>query len=116
MAKQLPFLFVLAIALSPAMGYICSDDRVPMDGFEAHGCFCGTQNISMEHPHLMITYYTAFEGCHEPNNVDITIECAFLESEAGYLKSRFNRTSLSEIPMTIAMTNQTLVYENVTCL
>ena len=115
-ASKLPLLFVLAIALSPAIGYICSNKNSPVDDFEAHGCFCGTETVGDQNnpANVFFKYPRAFEGCHEANNADVTIECAFLDGDAGILKDRFNRTSLSEIP--VVDENQREVYENVTCL
>ena len=115
MANKLPLMFLLAIALSPARGYICNNDtNLPRDAFENHGCFCGTETVanhSDRSRHLFFTYDKAFAGCHEPEG-DVTIECAFLESEAPILKRLFNRTSLSEIPVI----DEVGVYKDVTCL
>ena len=113
MANKLPLVFVLAICLLPARGYICNNNTsLPRDDFEAHGCFCGTETVAIHNPylHLFFTYESAFAGCHEPEG-DVTIECAFLESEAAILKHRFNRTPLSEIPVIDGT-----IYEDVTCL
>ena len=118
MANKLPLLFVLVVALSPAIGYICSkDENSPMDDFEAHGCLCGTETLVNRNNtglnHVFSVYKRAFEGCHEISGVDVTIECAYLESHAKILKDEFNRTPLSEIPV---IENQEQVYGEVTCL
>ena len=114
MAKQLLLLFVLAIVLSPTTGYICrDDDNSPRDAFEDHGCSCGTDRVSNNYPHLFVTYYNAFEGCHEANNADVTIECAFRENDAHALELALNRTPLTEIPI---VENGPQIYREVTCL
>ena len=111
MANKLPLMFLLAITMSPARGYICNDDNnSTMDAFETHGCFCGTETVANRHDNLFFTYPEAFAGCHESEG-DVTIECAFLKGEAGRLKVTYNRTQLSEIPVI-----DEDVYKDVTCL
>ena len=117
MAKTLLLLFVLAIGLSPVIGYICSADKIsPRDAFEDHGCSCGTDTVSDKYLDLFFTYEAAFRDClanSSDTGVDVTIECAFKESVAYHLKDVLNRTSLSEIPV---VENGPQIYGEVTCL
>ena len=116
MAKRLWILFLLSMGLSSATAYICNDDTSLLyDGFEDHGCFCGTNQTANSYPVLFDTYMEAFKGCHEgPNDDDdLTIECAFLRQEALPLKAILNRTLLSEIPV---ITNGAQIYSKIRCL
>ena len=119
MAKKSLLLFVLAIGLSPVIGYICSVDKnSPRDAFEYHGCSCGTDTVYHKYPDLFFTYEAAFRDCrlHENSSdtgIDVTIDCTFKESVAYHLKDVLNRTSLSEIPV---FENGSQIYRNVTCL
>ena len=112
--KMSSLLLLMAIGLSPTMAYICSNDiDSPRDRFEEHGCYCGTTNVSNKSTHLFNTYSNAFDGCHESDTTDITIECAFLQSHAVHLKQTLNRTVLTEIPVT---PNGAQIYSHVRCL
>ena len=116
MAKQLPILFLLIFSLSLALAYICDNDSSsPPDGFEEHGCLCGTNQTAYVYPLLFDEYNEAFRGCHEDDsdNGDLTIECGFRQHEALLLKAILNRTSLSEIP---EVRNGEQIYSNIRCL
>ena len=110
---KLPCLLLLmAVGLSPAVAYICSDDPdSPPDKFEEYGCYCGTAEVV--HTELSDRYYEAFSGCYESEDVDITIECAFIQTHAAYLTRTLNRTVLTEIPVT---PNGSQVYSHIRCL
>ena len=115
MMKQMQILFILSMGLSPAKAYICNDDTsLPSDDFEDHGCFCGTEQAAHNYPELFSKYSEAFDGCHEgPDVDDLTIECAFLQSETFLLKAILNRTALSDIPV---ITNGAQIYSKIRCL
>ena len=114
MAKRFPILLLLGISLSPAVAYICSNNASsPPDPFEEHGCYCGTEEVAFSYSLLFDVYNEAFEGCHEGNDNDITIECAFIREEASSLKENLNRTRLSEIPV---VTNGAQIYSKIRCL
>ena len=110
--KLSPLLLLMAVGLSPAMAYICSDDPdSPPDKFEEYGCYCGTAKVARTE--LRDRYYEAFEGCHENEEVDITIECAFIQTQEAYFNRTFNRTVLTEIPVT---PNGSQIYSHIRCL
>ena len=110
--KLCSLLLLMAVGLSPAMAYICSDDPdSPPDGFEEYGCYCGTAEVA--HTELLDRYYEAFAGCVESVDVDITIECAFIQTQAAYLNRTLNRTLLTEIPVT---PNGSQMYSHIRCL
>ena len=114
MAKRFPILLLLGISLSPAVAYICSNNASsPPDPFEEHGCYCGTEEVAFSYSHLFTVYTEAFEGCHEGDDNDITIECAFIREKASSLKEKLNRTRLSEIPV---VTNGAQIYSKIRCL
>ena len=110
--KLSSLLLLMAVCLSPSMAYICSDDPdSPPDAFEEHGCYCGTTEVA--HTELFDRYREAFEGCHESVDVDMTIECAFIQTQAAYYYRILNRTVLTEIPVT---PNGAQIYSRVRCL
>ena len=112
--KLSSLLLLMAIGLSPSMAYICSNDPdSPLDRFEEHGCYCGTTEVFNKKIYLFNTYRNAFDGCHESDTTDITIECAFLQSHAAYLNRTLNRTLLTEIPVA---QNGSQIYSHVRCL
>ena len=114
MAKRFPILLLLGISLSPAVAYICSNNASsPPDPFEEHGCYCGTEEAAFSYSPLFNVYNEAFAGCHEGDDNDITIECAFIREEASSLKENLNRTRLSEIPV---VTNGAQIYSKIRCL
>ena len=105
-------LLLIEVGLLPTMAYICSNDpNSPRDSFEEHGCYCGTAKVARTE--LRDRYYEAFEGCHEGVDVDVTIECAFIQNQTAYLYRTLNRTVLTEIPVT---PNGSQIYSHIRCL